>query len=243
MIRVRIYNEFLHERNNEKVAKVYPDGIHNCIKGFLESDDIKVDTVTLDDVEEGLSEEKLHETDVLIWWGHMAHARVPDEVARRVQTEVLKGMGMVFLHSGHHSKPFRLLMGTTCNLTWREDGDFERVWVVKPAHPIARGLGRYIYLEGEECYGEPFDVPEPDEIVLIGGFEGGEVFRSGQCYRRGNGKIFYFQPGHESFPTYWNPDVQTVIRNAVYWAKGDYRADKLEAPQVKKPGHGEDTHA
>ena len=243
MINVAIYNEFQHERNEEAIARVYPDGIHMCIKRFLESDDIRVRTVTLDDVEEGLSEEALASTDVLLWWGHMAHNRVPDAVAQRVQQAVLKGMGMVFLHSGHHSKPFRLLMGTTCNLTWREDGDFERVWVVNPAHPIAQGLGRYIYIEHEECYGEPFDVPEPDETGFVGGFESGEVFRSGLCYRRGNGRIFYFQPGHESFPTYKNPDVQTVIRNAVYWAKPTYRVDKLDAPNVKKPGHGEDTHA
>ena len=134
MINVAIYNEFQHERNEEAIARVYPDGIHMCIKRFLESDDIRVRTVTVDDVEEGLSEEALASTDVLLWWGHMAHNRVPDAVAQRVQQAVLKGMGMVFLHSGHHSKPFRLLMGTTCNLTWREDGDFERVWVVNPAH-------------------------------------------------------------------------------------------------------------
>ncbi len=243
MINVRIYNEFQHERREESIARIYPDGIHMCIKRFLESDDIHVDTVTLDTIEEGLNEEALKKTDVLIWWGHMAHAAVPDEVARRVQTAVLKGMGMIFLHSGHHSKPFRLLMGTTCNLTWREDGDYERVWVVKPAHPIAKGVGRFIFLEGEECYGEPFDVPEPDETVFIGGFEGGEVFRSGLCYKRGNGKIFYFQPGHESFPTYKNPGVQTVIRNAVYWAKPDYRVDVLDAPQVKKPGYASNTDA
>ena len=166
---------------------------------------------------------------------HMGHQLVPDEVAIKVQQAVLGGMGIVFLHSGHHSKPFRLLMGTSCNLSWREDGDYERVWVVKPAHPIARGLGRYIYLPHEETYGEPFDIPEPDVTVLLGSFEGGEVFRSGVCYRRGNGKIFYFQPGHESNPTYEIPEVQTVIRNAVYWAASDYRGG-IPCPNVKKPG-------
>ena len=236
MINVTIYNEYLHERNEERIRKVYPDGIHMCIKRFLESDDIKVTTLTLDDVKNGISDELLDGTDVMLWWGHMAHGQVPDEVAQKVQQAVLKGMGIVFLHSGHHSKPFRLLMGTTCNLTWREDGDYERVWVTKPAHPIAKGLGRFIFIPTEETYGEPFDIPEPDVTVFIGSFEGGEVFRSGVCYRRGNGKIFYFQPGHESNPVYELPDVQTVIRNAVYWAKPDYRADKLEAPHVQKPG-------
>ena len=243
-INVTVWNEFRHERHEEACRAIYPDGIHGLIKSFLDKEpDLNVRLAALDDPDNGLPDEVLNGTDVLLWWGHMAHHRVPDEVAQRVQQAVLKGMGMVFLHSGHHSKPFRLLMGTTCNLTWREDGDFERVWVVNPAHPIAQGLGRYIYIEHEECYGEPFDVPEPDETVFVGGFEGGEVFRSGLCYRRGNGKIFYFQPGHESFPTYKNPDVQTVIRNAVYWARPTCRVDKLEAPHVKKPGHGEDTHA
>ena len=235
MIRVGIYNEFQHEQHSEAIRAVYPDGIHGEIKKFLESDEISVKTYTLETVEQ-LTDEELSTIDVLIWWGHMAHHKVPDEVAQRVQQAVLKGMGMIFLHSGHHSKPFRLLMGTTCNLTWREDGDYERVWVVKPSHPIAKGLGRFIYLPSEETYGEPFDVPEPLETVFIGGYQRGEVFRSGMTYRRGNGKIFYFQPGHESNPTFKIPDVQTVIRNAVYWAKPDYRVDALECPHVTIPG-------
>ncbi|MBR7040278.1 MAG: ThuA domain-containing protein [Clostridia bacterium] len=236
MINVLIYNEFVHEQTEERVRKVYPEGIHGCIKSFLESeDDISVSTVTLDNVND-ITDEVLDKTDVIIWWGHMAHNRVPDEVAQRVQAAVLKGMGAIFLHSGHHSKPFRLLMGTSCNLSWREDGDFERVWVAKPTHPIARGLKKYIFSEHEETYAEPFDVPEPDVTVFIGGFEGGEVFRSGLCYRRGAGKIFYFQPGHETFPIYYNPDVQTVIKNAVHWANPDCRMEKLDAPNVKKPG-------
>lgn len=236
MIRVTVYNEFLHERSEEHIRAVYPDGIHMAIKSFLECGDISVETVTLDDVAEKMTDEFLNRTDVLIWWGHMAHERVPDEVAERVQQAVLKGMGAIFLHSGHHSKPFRRLMGTTCNLTWREDGDYERVWVVKPAHPIAQGLGRFIYIPHEETYGEPFDVPEADETVFIGGYERGEVFRSGLTYRRGNGKIFYFQPGHESNPTFLIPDVQRVIKNAVYWAKPDYRVPELVCPHVKVPG-------
>ena len=235
MIHVTIYNEFLHEQNNERIRAIYPDGIHMCIKRFLECDDISVKTITLEDVQNGISDELLKGTDVMLWWGHMAHEKVPDEVAKKVQQEVLSGMGIIFLHSGHHSKPFRLLMGTSCNLTWREDGDYERVWVVKPAHPIARGLGRFIYIPEVETYGEPFDVPEPDVTVFIGGYEGGEVFRSGLCYRRGNGKIFYFQPGHESFPIYKIPDVQTVIRNAVRWAYPDGRA-AIDCPHVTKPG-------
>ncbi len=235
MIKVTVWNEFIHEKSSEKVKAIYPEGLHKVISDFLgKEDDIEVRTATLDDEECGLTEEILKDTDVLIWWGHVAHDKVPDEIVKRVQNEVLKGMGAIFLHSAHHSKLFRALMGTTANLTWREDGDRERLWVSKPSHPIVRGIDRYFELDSEETYGEPFDVPEPDELVLMGWYSGGEVFRSGCCYRRGNGKIFYFQPGHETVPTYYNESVQLVIKNAVRWAKPDYRVSELVCPHVEK---------
>ena len=234
MIKVTVWNEFIHEKKQERAKEVYPEGIHKIIADFLQSDDIIVRTATLDDEDCGLTEEVLADTDVLFWWGHVGHDKVPDEIASRVHKAVLCGMGFVVLHSGHHSKPFKLLMGTTCNLTWREDGDFERVWVVTPSHPIAKGIGRYIELPHEEAYGEPFDIPEPDKLIMIGSFEHGEVFRAGCCYRRGNGKIFYFQPGHETYPTFHNKDVQTVLRNAVYWAKPEYRVSEMLCPKVER---------
>lgn len=233
MTRVLIWNEFAHEKTEEAVKKLYPNGIHNAIAEFLKTDDIEIKTATLDDPDCGLTREVLDNTDVLIWWGHMKHNDVPDEIAMRVRDAVLEGMGMVFLHSAHHSKPFKFLLGTSCNLSWREDGDLERVWVCKPSHPIAQGLGRYFEIEHEETYAEPFDIPNPDELVFMGWYEGGELFRSGCCYNRGNGKIFYFQPGHESYPTFYNKDVQTVIKNAVRYVAPSYRA-KLECPQVEK---------
>lgn len=234
MIRVTVWNEFAHEKSSETVKKIYPNGMHEQIKSFLD-DDFEVRTATLDDEECGLTQEVLDNTDVLIWWGHMKHGDVPDEVVERVHRAVLSGMGLIVLHSGHHSKIFIKLMGMTCNLCWREDGDRERVWVVNPAHPIARGLGRYFEIEHEEMYGEPFRIPEPDETIFLGWYEGGECFRSGVTYHRGNGKIFYFQPGHESYPTYYNKDVQTVIKNAVEWAAPTYRNDDvLQGPHVEK---------
>lgn len=237
MIRVTVWNEYKHEVQDENIGKIYPKGIHGAIADFLgKEDDIEVRCATLADPDCGLTQEVLDNTDVLIWWGHMAHDQVPDEVVDRVQDAVLKGMGMIFLHSAHHSKPFKRLMGTTCNLCWREDGDMERVWVVDPGHPITQGLGKYFELEHEEMYGEPFGVPEPQKVLLLGWYEGGEAFRSGCCYVRGNGKIFYFQPGHEAYPTYYNKDVQTVIKNAVRWAVPVNRAGKLECPCVKRPG-------
>ena len=215
MIRVLIWNEYQHERTEPKIAEVYPQGIHNAIADFLRCDDIEVKTATLDEENCGITKEVLAQTDVLIWWGHMAHQKVPDEVAYMVRDAVLEGMGAIFLHSAHHSKPFRYLLGTSCNLTWRESGDSELLWVVEPSHPITQGIDRYFRLEHEETYGEPFVIPTPDKLLFIGNYSGGEVFRSGCLYERGNGKIFYFQPGHESFPTFRVPEVQTVIRNAV----------------------------
>lgn len=236
MIRITVWNEYRHEQQEERIREVYPDGIHGCIAQFLgQEEDFTVRTATLDEPECGLTQEVLDNTDVLFWWGHMAHPEVPDEIAVRVQQSVLKGMGLIVLHSGHHSKPFRLLMGTPCNLTWREDGDSERLWVVAPGHPIVAGIDRYFDLPHEETYGEPFDIPEPDKLVLIGWYSGGDVFRAGCCYRRGRGKIFYFQPGHESFPTYYSKPVQTVLKNAVRWAYPDSRIPELTCPHVTKP--------
>lgn len=236
MIRVTVWNEFHHEKIEEAVSNVYPNGIHAVIADFLgKEEDIVVRTATLDEEECGLTEEVLQNTDVLIWWGHMRHWDVPDEIVERAKNEVLKGMGAIFLHSAHHSKLFRALMGTTCNLTWREDGDYERVWTVNPGHPIAQGIGRYFKLPCVETYGEPFAIPNPDEVVFIGGYSGGEVFRSGVTFHRENGRIFYFQPGHETYPIFKDENVQRVIKNAVRWAAPVYRAEKLTCPWVRKP--------
>ncbi|MDQ3361475.1 MAG: ThuA domain-containing protein [Actinomycetota bacterium] len=216
VLRVTIWNEFRHERNNEEVAKIYPEGLHATLADALKEKDFEVRTATLDEPEHGLTGEVLNSTDVLLWWGHIAHDEVSDAVVDRVHERVLNGMGLIVLHSGHFSRIFKKLMGTTCDLKWRHD-DTERLWVVAPGHPIAEGIGEYIELE-EEMYGEHFDVPQPDELVFVSWFGGGEVFRSGLCYRRGSGRVFYFRPGHEENPSYHNPDVLRVIENAVRWA-------------------------
>ncbi|MDP4119323.1 MAG: ThuA domain-containing protein [Bacillota bacterium] len=218
MIKVTVWNEFLHERKGEVVKKVYPEGIHAQIKSFLDTEeDITVRTATLDEPECGLTEEVLNDTDVLIWWAHMAHEKVPDEIARRVADRVLMGMGMIFLHSAHYSKPMKILLGTTCSLAWR-DGSRERLWCTAPTHPIAQGLPLYIDIEREEMYGEFFDVPKPDDVVFTGWYNTGEVFRSVITYVRGHGKIVYIQPGHETNPIYYNPYIQKIIKNAVRFA-------------------------
>ncbi|MCD6415759.1 MAG: ThuA domain-containing protein [Planctomycetes bacterium] len=218
-IRATVWNEFRHEKVHDSVKAVYPDGIHRTIADFLSAEpDIEVKTATLDEPEHGLTEEVLASTDVLLWWGHMAHHEVKDEIVERVHARVMKGMGLIALHSGHFSKIFRKLTGCTANLKWREAGEKERLWVVLPGHPIAAGVGPYFEIPHTEMYGEFFDIPQPDELVFISWFEGGEVFRSGVCYHRGAGKVFYFRPGHETFPIYQHPDVQRVIVNGVRWA-------------------------
>ena len=215
-IRVTVWNEFAHEKTEDRVKAVYPDGIHMALKRMLECDEVTVRTATLDDEECGLTQDVLDETDVLVWWGHMRHHLVPDEVVQRVYDRVMNGMGIICLHSAHNSKIFKRLMGTTCSLRWHEIGEHERIAVIDPAHPICQGLPLHFVINQEEMYGERFDIPTPDELLMLGWFPTGEVFRSGCVWRRGHGKVFYFQPGHETFPNYVNNEnIATVIRNAV----------------------------
>jgi trehalose utilization protein len=245
-IRVLIWNEGVHERTNEKVRAVYPNGIGRQIAAGLKDHPgiASVRCAELADDENGLTEAALAETDVLLWWGHLAHDQVPDAKVDLVQRRIVQeGMGAIFLHSGHYSKPFKRLMGTTCALKWREwkeVGEKERLWVVDPAHPIAEGLNEYFEIPHAEMYGEHFDIPAPESLVFISWFQGGEVFRSGCCWHRGLGKVFYFRPGHETFPIYYQPEVMHVIANAIRWAAPSrLRANPIRAcrePLESMPG-------
>ncbi len=218
-IRTLVWGENVHEQKNKVVADLYPTGMHSCIADALNSDPaISATSATLQDPEHGLTEARLKETDVLLWWGHAAHGDVEDAIVERVAEHVWSGMGLIVLHSGHFSKIFKRLMGTPCNLTWREAGERERLWLTSRNHPIAAGLPDHFELENEEMYGEPFGIPEPMETVFVSWFQGGEVFRSGVTYKRGAGNVFYFRPGHETYPTYYDENVRTVLRNAVKWA-------------------------
>jgi trehalose utilization protein len=218
-VRVTVWGENVHEHENKVVAQVYPNTMHGTIAAALnKAGGITASTVTLQDTDHGLTPSRLAQTDVLIWWGHAAHGDVDDAIVDRVCNAVWGGMGIIFLHSAHFSKPFKRLMGAPCNLTWREAGERERLWVTSRNHPIAAGLPDYFELEHEEMYGEPFGVPEPMETVFVSWFQGGEVFRSGLTYKRGAGNVFYFRPGHETYPTYHDANVQRVIANGVAWA-------------------------
>ena len=232
--RVTVWNENVHETTQPEIAEIYPEGIHGAIAGGLRDilgDRVVVGTATLADAEHGLSDEVLAATDVLIWWGHIAHDQVADEIVDRVQRHVLAGMGLVVLHSGHFSKPFIRLMGTTCSLAWRNDGDREVVWTVAPSHPIAAGVAMPLVLDRHETYGEFFDVPTPDELVFVSAHDGGEAFRSGMTFVRGRGRIFYFSPGDQAYPIYHYPQIQRVLANAAQWA---HTPRERAIPEVRK---------
>ncbi|HET9128948.1 MAG TPA: ThuA domain-containing protein [Propionibacteriaceae bacterium] len=238
-LRVVVWGENWHERNQPHVAEIYPDGMHAAIKSGIEEnlgERAVVTTAVLDEPEHGLTEERLAQTDVLTWWGHARHDEVSDEVVERVYRHVLGGMGLVVLHSAHWSKIFRRLMGTTCALSWRNSDDRELVWTVDPTHPIAQGVPHPIDIPKQEMYGEQFDVPPPEDLIFVSSFTGGEVFRSGITYRRGSGKIFYFSPGDQEFPVYHHKDIRRVIANGVEWVASDRTAHA--APEVIHSGPG-----
>ena len=235
VIHVTCWNEFRHEKTVAETAKIYPEGIHAAIAAHLNGQKgIEARLASLDEPEHGLTREVLDATDVLTWWGHMAHEEVADEVVERVCGRVLDGMGLIVLHSGHYSKVFRKLMGTGCRLAWREADEKERLWVVDPSHPITQGVGRFIELPQCEMYGEVFDVPYPEQLLFVSWYEGGNVFRSGMTWHRGRGKVFYFRPGHEAFPVYRNEQVIRVLANAVRWA--------APTPNMDVSGVGETLH-
>ncbi|UCH27816.1 MAG: ThuA domain-containing protein [Trueperaceae bacterium] len=233
-IRVTIWNEYLHELEDDTVEAIYPNGIHQTIaEGIGRHGNFEVTTATLNEPEHGLSEQVLQATDVLIWWGHKAHAQVSEEVVDRAQQQILSGMGLVVLHSGHFSKLFKRILGTNCSLKWREADEKERLWNLEPSHPIMEGIPDYFELEQEEMYGERFDIPTPDKLLMISWFQGGEVFRSACTWQQGHGKVFYFRPGHETYPTYHNDYVVRIIANACKWSRRRVDLPNQEALQVE----------
>lgn len=240
MIKVTVWNEYLHEdpehpKSNERSIQCHPNGLHETIAEIvreLGADKVEVRTAVLKQPEHGLTQEVLDDTDVLLWWGHMGHHLVEDEIVNRVYKRVLEGMGLVVLHSGHHSKIFKKLNGTTCNLKWM-DGAYERLFTIDPAHPIAQGIPPEFELGIEECYGEFFDIAKPDSVIFQGWFDCGEVFRSGCTFTRGYGRIFYLQPGHETNTAYQNPYIRRIIQNAVEWCYSEIKRPYIDAPMIK----------
>ncbi|MBP5209898.1 MAG: ThuA domain-containing protein [Clostridia bacterium] len=216
-IRVTVWNEFTHEKNDPEARAQYPDGIHVAVRDFLSVDSgLTIRTATLDQPACGLPDEVLFDTDVLVWWGHMRHADVDDATVERIRRRVYAGMGFVALHSAHHSKPFRAILGTTGNLTWGREQK-ALVWNLAPTHPIAAGLPSHFELF-EEMYGEPFFIPRPDDVIFGTWYEDGNLFRGGCTWTCGLGRVFYFHPGHETCASFHHPLVQEIIRRGVRWA-------------------------
>ena len=233
MVRVTVWGENVHEREEPAVRAIYPDGMHSAIAAGLSQslgERVRVRTATLEQHEHGLTEDVLDDTDVLTWWGHGAHDQVSDEVVARVHQAVLSGMGLLVLHSGHYSKIFKTLHGTPCDLRWRNEGERELVWTVDPSHPIAAGVPNPIVIDAQEMYGEPFAIPRPDELIFISSFTGGEVFRGGCTWVRGLGRVFYFSPGDQEYPVYHHPDVKQVLANGVQWATPRLRQAPAGSP-------------
>ena len=218
-IRITIWNEYVHEKREPSVAALYPEGIHGALAKSLAAPDLTIRVATLEEPEHGLTQEVLNATDVLLWWGHAAHDQVSDAVVARVQQRVWEGMGILIMHSGHMAKIFRALNGTSSKLHWREVGERERLWTIDPAHPIAAGIPEHFELPYEEMYGEPFMIAGDAHVIFLSWFEGGEVFRSGFTLQRGFGRMFYFRPGHEAFPTFYNEHVLRVLANGIRWLK------------------------
>jgi trehalose utilization protein len=234
ILRVTVWGENVHERNEPEVRALYPEGLHGAIAAGLSEllgDRVRVRTATQEQPEHGLTQDVLDDTDVLTWWGHIAHEEVDDAVVSRVHEAVLDGMGLLVLHSGHYAKILRRLLGTTCDLRWRNEGERELVWTVDPSHPIAAGVSNPIVIEAQEMYGEPFAIPAPDELVFISSFAGGEVFRGGCTWTRGAGRIFYFSPGDQDYPVYHHPDIKRVLANGVEWAAPRLRGLETGSPQ------------
>jgi len=235
--RILIYTEDVlktaEKYNNIKIPKAYPDGLYKVIAEAFPEDRYIVNETGLWNIHETITAEILDETDVLLWWGHSQHDEVPDNIVELVVAAVQKGMGFIALHSAHFAKPFMRLVGTSCTLGWCHN-DRERLWVTAPYHPIAKNVPPYFDLPEEELYAEPFDVPSPEDTVFLGWFASGNVFRSGLTYRRGYGRIFYFQPGHEEYPIYYNDTIRLILRNAVDWAVPEIRRFDLNCPHIEE---------
>ena len=182
---------------------------------------------------EDFDQTALDTADVAVWWAHHYHGKVQDELVEKIVDRVHRGMGLICLHSAHKSKVFMRVTGASGSLKWREVGEKERLWCVDVTHPINEGLGEYVDVEQEEMYGEPFDIPTPDELIYLGWFQGGEVLRSGFVVKRGRGKMFYLNCGHETYPIYKNENIRKILVNASNYVKPNQPIlDELKCPHI-----------
>ncbi|MCI8623421.1 MAG: trehalose utilization protein ThuA [Provencibacterium sp.] len=220
-IRVTVWNEFYDDPRHPAIQELYPGGVQEYLASVLrEEPDMAVTARHFyEDDACGLSDEVLDSTDVLLVYGHILRDNVPeDRVKKLIERVVKEGMGVIFLHSALWMNLFQRLVGPGAYCGYRELGERERVWVVNRNHPIAAGLPSSFVIPHTEVYSEPAGFPDPDELVFISWYQGGEAARSGMVWRRGAGRIFYFSPGHAWYNAMQIPEYHTVIKNAVRWA-------------------------
>ncbi|MFH1372026.1 MAG: ThuA domain-containing protein [Planctomycetota bacterium] len=203
---------------------VYPNDICGAIaEGLKELKDWDVVEARLSDPNQGLPDELLNRADVLIWWGHKKHNQVRDGLVDKIVSRVKdEGMGFISLHSSHFARPNIKLMGTPCS--WKEylgDSNTLKITVKDPNHPIARGVEDFTIYH-DERYSEPYAVPQPLAVVFEGTYTldngGTDTSRQGLTWEIGKGRVFYFQPGHETNPVFFDPNIRRIISNAVEWA-------------------------
>lgn len=205
---------------------VYPYDVNTAIaEGLQPLKDWQIITASITDPDQGLSDDLLNSTSVLIWWGHQKHGDVKDELVAKIVRRVKEGgMGFIATHSAHYSKPLKALLGTNCG--WKyytDDGARVDLIVKSPKHPIAKGVKNFTVPKTER-YGDPFEVPPAETVVFDGIYTlpngTKENAQQGMTWSVGKGRVFYFQPGHESYPIYFQEEIRHIFRNGVQWAAG-----------------------
>jgi trehalose utilization protein len=221
-VRVLLWSEQTEPRD------VYPTGISGALADHLnQHKEFEAKTAKLDDPDAGVGEAALAETDVLVWFGHKKHGAVPDDAVERVVKHIReRGMGFVGLHSTHFAKPLKKALNDTgAWSSYKNFGQPEQMWVVLPKHPIAKGLKDFT-IPKEEIYTEPFEVPEPEAVIVEGTWPSGHRNRECMVWTLDKGRFVYIRAGHEDYPIYFMPEMQTLVRNGVLWA-----AKKTNAPK------------
>jgi trehalose utilization protein len=233
-INVLVWDE---QQDVQVKSGAYKNFLGNAVAEFLsKTDGLQVVSANINEPDQGLADDRIAAADVVVWWGHVRHKDVNDSKVESIVAKVKAGKaGFVALHSAHYSKPFKNLMGTNCGFKKvdanKNEGFVQHLRVVSPMHPIAKGVKDFD-IPKTEIYGEPFEVPMPDAIVLYGHWDTGDSFPDVCCWTVGGkgvssaaakaanpgGRVVYFRPGHETFPIFHQPEVQRVVTNCVLWA-------------------------
>ena len=256
------------DEQQEAQKKAYENFLGNHIAEHLKKQPgLALRSVSINESQQGLSDENLEWAEAILWWGHVRHKDVDDAAVGKVIARLKAGKcGLVAIHSAHWSKPFKAAMWErhqqdvlsripaadrgsvilktlpkeggadvartemrdgkieitlvvpNCGLgSWRADGAPSHVEVKAPDHPIAKGVPARFDVKQTEMYNEPFTVPAPDTVVFAESWDKGEKFRAGCCWKVGEGRVFYFRPGHETYPVFHQPETLQIAHNAALW--------------------------